>query len=65
MNILLPCPFCGGEPRRFTIEEKGPNLGGTVIECSRCGASSAVEFERCENLVSNWNARATIKEGEA
>ena len=57
---LLPCPFCEGEAKRFTIQEPGDNFGGDVIQCMGvCGASSHVEFGRKENLVSLWNTRAT------
>lgn len=56
---LKPCPFCGGKAERHTIEDEEPsNAGGDVICCSRCGASSHVEFGRKENLVSVWNTRA-------
>jgi Lar family restriction alleviation protein len=58
---LLPCPFCGGEAKRFTIGDDEPNnAGGDVICCTRCQASSHVEFGRKENLVSLWNTRAAI-----
>lgn len=57
---LKPCPFCGGEAKRFTIGKDEPNnAGGDVIVCMRCQASSHVEFGRKENLVSYWNRRAT------
>jgi Lar family restriction alleviation protein len=60
-ETLLPCPFCGGEAERFTIGGDEPNnVGGDVISCTKCGASSHVEFRYKENLVSHWNARATI-----
>lgn len=56
---LLPCPFCGGEAERFTIGEDEPNnAGGDVITCTKCQASSHVEFGRKENLVDRWNTRA-------
>lgn len=56
---LKPCPFCGGEAERFTIGAEEPNnAGGDVISCTRCEASSHVEFGRKENLVSRWNTRA-------
>ena len=56
---LAPCPFCGGEAQRFTIGDSEPdNAGGDVITCTRCGASSHVEFGRKENLVSAWNTRS-------
>lgn len=55
---LKPCPFCGGEAKRFTIGKDEPNnAGGDVIVCTRCQASSHVEFGRKENLVSCWNRR--------
>ena len=54
---LRPCPFCGGEAQRFTIEDEPTNAGGDCIGCLKCGASSHVEFGRKENLVSSWNTR--------
>lgn len=54
---LKPCPFCGGEAERFTIEEAGPDFGGDVICCQSCGASSHVEFGFKENLEDAWNHR--------
>ncbi|MBM3927619.1 MAG: hypothetical protein FJ335_04050 [Sphingomonadales bacterium] len=57
-QALLPCPFCGGEAKRITIED-GVDQGGDVIYCTGvCGASSHVAFGRKENLVSLWNCRA-------
>ena len=58
---LKPCPFCGGEAKRFTIGDDEPNnAGGDCIGCTKCGASSHVEFGRKENLVSRWNTRPSI-----
>lgn len=57
-EALKPCPFCGGDAKRFTLDD-GDNAGGDVIQCMGvCGASSHVEFGRKENLVSLWNTRA-------
>jgi Lar family restriction alleviation protein len=57
---LKPCPFCGGAACRVTIGDEEPNnAGGDVIVCTRCNASSHVEFGRKENLVARWNGRAT------
>jgi Lar family restriction alleviation protein len=65
-QALLPCPFCGGEAERFTLpEDEFGNGGGDVITCSRCQASSHVEFGRKENLVDRWNARLTAQSGES
>lgn len=64
-QALLPCPFCGGEAERFTLpEDEFGNGGGDVITCSRCQASSHVEFGRKENLVDRWNTRLTAQSGE-
>jgi len=56
---LKPCPFCGGKAERFTLteEDEPMNAGGDVITCTKCQASSHVEFGRKENLVSHWNTR--------
>jgi hypothetical protein len=56
LEELLPCPFCGADAERIDIEE-GENAGGSCIACTRCMASSNVEFEFKENFVSNWNSR--------
>ena len=64
VEALEPCPFCGGEAERFTINEEGDNFGGDVICCKRCGASSHVEFGRKENLVSCWNRRAALSRSD-
>jgi len=54
--VLEPCPFCGGGAERLTLDD-AENFGGDVITCTRCQASSHVEFGRKENLVSAWNTR--------
>ena len=60
-EVLLPCPFCGGNARRYTIGPEEPNnAGGDVICCVRCQASSHVEFGYKENLVSCWNRRTAL-----
>lgn len=57
-TMLKPCPFCGGEPEIIHIDE-GENAGGSCVCCTKCQASSNVEFEFKENFVSNWNRRST------
>ncbi len=54
---LKPCPFCGGNARRQDLIDEG-NEGGSCIACDQCGASSAVHFDRKENLHDSWNRRA-------
>ena len=63
MTDLLPCPFCGGEAKRIDVpnEDGIENAGASCIECTKCVASTALHFDRKENLVSSWNKRATQK----
>lgn len=70
MTDLLPCPFCGGMAERV---DNGPTKeqvqhaiswgqdfddGGSFIRCTSCDASTALHFDRKENLVESWNRRA-------
>lgn len=65
---LLPCPFCGGEAERIDIPTVGsdpelggdPNAGGSCIQCKQCTASTALHFDRKENLYSSWNTRVAL-----
>jgi hypothetical protein len=63
---LNACPFCGGEARRVDFDDNelrdDGNFGGSLIECTRCMATTAVHFDRKENLVSSWNERVMFKQ---
>lgn len=61
---LKPCPFCGGEAERITIEDDSDpsNFGGDVIQCRNCIASSRVVFGEKEGIEDAWNRRATPPE---
>lgn len=59
-DSLKPCPFCGGEAGELVFDDvpqDDVNFGGSCISCRQCGASSAVHFDRKENLYSSWNDR--------
>lgn len=55
---LLPCPFCGGEPKRITLNDEA-NFGGDVIACTKCDCCTHVEFGEKSGLVDAWNSRIT------
>ena len=69
LMAFAPCPFCGGEAERIDIPTVGsdpelggdPNAGGSCISCKRCAASTALHFDRKENLYSSWNDRAASR----
>lgn len=69
MDKLLACPFCGGAARRVDFDDNelrdDGNLGGSCIECTRCNATTAVYFDRKENLVPSWNERVMFSQGAA
>lgn len=58
---LKPCPFCGGQAMKFAVEELS-NLGGYVVQCKSCEASTRVWFPIKDSvdkiLLDAWNKRA-------
>lgn len=69
MEKLLACPFCGGTAHRVDFDDNETrdegNFGGSCIECTQCNATTAVHFDRKENLVSRWNERVMFGQGTA
>ena len=68
-KALKACPFCGGAAERVDIEAtfddltghfQEENAGGSFIHCLRCEASTAIMFDRKENLIGAWNDRVSI-----
>ncbi len=62
MADLLPCPFCGGAAER--VDNCPTKDGGSFIRCTQCDASTAIHFDRRENLYSSWNERKSTVERE-
>lgn len=56
---LKPCPFCGGEAERFTLQGE-ENFGGDVIACKKCEACTRVVFGEKEGLIESWNRRTLL-----
>jgi Lar family restriction alleviation protein len=50
---LLPCPFCGGEARRYT-----GNLDFHGVVCKKCGAKIYGRATKASATIA-WNRRAT------
>jgi hypothetical protein len=43
-DSLKPCPFCGCEFVEMVEIEEGENAGANFIECTKCGASTNLQF---------------------
>jgi len=52
LGDLLPCPFCGGKPKKQETDD-----GGKYICCDYCNASTALHYDRAANLIDAWNVR--------
>ena len=57
MNILKPCPFCGGKADFEEIERYYSDISWTVM-CTQCGASIGVHSVDKIDVVEVWNRRA-------
>ena len=57
MVELLPCPFCGGEARRYEND-----TFGNGVRCAKCGAK-VNGFASTGSATRAWNRRTTEKEG--
>lgn len=63
LEILFPCPFCGGVPFIYESKKHKSKLlgqiveygGGAFIECSRC--TCAISAETREEAIKLWNTR--------
>ena len=49
---LNPCPFCGGEPKLYTLEKQAL----ACVRCGECGCQTALLFSPVEAITA-WNAR--------
>ncbi|WP_408887792.1 Lar family restriction alleviation protein [Novacetimonas hansenii] len=59
---LKSCPFCGAPAERHDIGDSEPdNIGGSVIQCTKCLCSTRVIFGEKEGLYDAWNTRTGDK----
>jgi Lar family restriction alleviation protein len=60
-EYLKPCPFCGGKASIINVEEPS-NIGGKVVQCEKCEASTRVWFpikDAVDQILREaWNRRA-------
>ena len=65
---LNPCPFCGGKASIIEVEEPS-NLGGYVVQCADCEASTRVWFPIKDDvtriLTEAWNRRWASPKNDA
>jgi Lar family restriction alleviation protein len=55
--VLLPCPFCGGDPIMWAATDcKDGFVHGTTINCPSCGISINDEYQ--DAAITAWNTRA-------
>lgn len=59
MNMLRPCPFCGGEarPEKHVVDSNGKRWIYYAVICGRCKASTGWKSKRV-NSITAWNMRA-------
>lgn len=64
MTKLKPCPFCGGKAKKIKVTEPS-NVGGYVIMCLACEASTRVWFPIKDSvdqiLADAWNQRHAVR----
>lgn len=67
MQILKPCPFCGGEPYFLTPKHvKGTAFDRVGVECKNCGANpyaievyeGSSEEDKKATAARFWNRRS-------
>ncbi len=51
---LLPCPFCGGEPRIAGMAED-------YVECTECDATVGLDGNNPEGPIAAWNTRTAAE----
>ena len=51
---LKECPFCGGKPEVYDVENDGAAL--KLVACIKCGASTIASEGEAE-VIAAWNKR--------
>lgn len=56
MNILKPCPFCGGEADFEDTKACCTDATWTVV-CTQCGSRLGIESLDKNDVAEDWNRR--------
>ena len=58
-EILLPCPFCGGEAESNGYFNGGTGNSWEIVTCSKCGVSQpTTKYYSMPQAIAAWNRRA-------
>lgn len=58
MTELLPCPFCGGEAKLYSIGTGSPHYGHYhQVVCQGCLTASGPYWSGEQSAIDAWNAR--------
>lgn len=61
MDNLLPCPFCGGQPRVSRLAEpfKGLSIHCQTVNCPAAPTTSGMALFDPQIIIDAWNRRPT------
>lgn len=59
MTELLPCPFCGGEAKLYSVGTGSPHYGHYhQVVCQGCLTASGAYWSGEQSAIDAWNTRA-------
>lgn len=65
MTELLPCPFCGGEAKLYSVGTGSPHYGHYhQVVCQGCLTASGAYWSGEQSAIDAWNTRAATTIGK-